>query len=74
MKTKTYFAFRIDAWDGAGNEIVEHLAGLDDHSMAVAAYAGIRAPPFFVRPAKLWPILWPTRSNFGLSIDRSGRI
>ena len=46
MKTKTYFAFRIDAWDGAGNEIVEHLAGLDDHSMAVAAYwAAVAAKP-----------------------------
>ena len=38
MKTKTYFAFRIDAWDGGGNVIVEHLAGLDNHAMAVAAY------------------------------------
>jgi hypothetical protein len=38
MKTKTYFAFRIDVWDGGGNEIVEHLAGLDNHGMAVAAY------------------------------------
>jgi hypothetical protein len=38
MKTKTYFAFRIDAWDGTGNNIVEHLAGLDNHAMAVAAY------------------------------------
>jgi hypothetical protein len=38
MKTKTYFAFRIDVWDGDGNNIIEHLAGLDDHMMAVAAY------------------------------------
>jgi hypothetical protein len=46
MKTKTYFAFRIDVWDGAGNNIIEHLAGLDDHAMAVAAYwAAIPAKP-----------------------------
>src|SRR5262249_7436936 len=38
MKTKTHFAFRIDVWDGDGNNIVEHLAGLDNHAMAVAAY------------------------------------
>jgi hypothetical protein len=38
MKTNTYFAFRIDIWDAAGNSIVEHVAGLDDHGMAVAAY------------------------------------
>jgi len=46
MKTKTYFAFRIDVWDGAGNNIIEHLAGLDDHMMAVAAYwAAVAAKP-----------------------------
>ena len=38
MKTKTYFAFRIDVWDDTGNNLVEHLAGLDDYAMAVAAY------------------------------------
>jgi hypothetical protein len=39
MKTKTHFAFRIDVWDGATDNLVEHLAGLDDYSMAVAAYS-----------------------------------
>ena len=38
MKTKTHFAFRIDVWDGTGDNLVEHLAGLDDYAMAVAAY------------------------------------
>ena len=38
MKTKTYFAFRIDVWDSAGNSLTEHLGGLDDYTMAVAAY------------------------------------
>jgi hypothetical protein len=38
MKTKTYFAFRIDVWDATGDNLVEHLAGLDDYAMAVAAY------------------------------------
>jgi len=38
MKTKTHFAFRIDVWDGAGDNLVEHLGGLDDYAMAVAAY------------------------------------
>jgi hypothetical protein len=27
MKTKTYFAFRIDVWDDGGNNVVEHFAG-----------------------------------------------
>jgi hypothetical protein len=38
MKTKTYLAFRIDIWDDAGDNLVEHLAGLDDYAMPVAAY------------------------------------
>jgi hypothetical protein len=37
MKTKTYFAFRIDVWDSSGNGIAEHLAGLEDYAMAWAA-------------------------------------
>jgi hypothetical protein len=59
MKTKTYFAFRIDVWDAAGDNRIEHLAGLDDYGMAVAAYwtaSRVGAAKFFTRsigdPAK----------------------
>jgi hypothetical protein len=46
MKTKTYFAFRIDVWDSPGDSLTEHLAGLDDYAMAVAAYwAAIQSRP-----------------------------
>jgi hypothetical protein len=38
VKTKTYFAFRVDVWDGAGDNIVEHVAGVDDFETAVATY------------------------------------
>src|SRR5262245_15334105 len=38
MKTKTYFAFRVDVWDGAANSIVEHVAGVDDFEVAVTTY------------------------------------
>jgi uncharacterized protein YdaU (DUF1376 family) len=38
MKTKTYFAFRIDVWDSAGDSLTEHLAGIEDYAIAVAAY------------------------------------
>ena len=38
MKTKTYFAFRVDVWDEAGDNIVEHVAGIDDFETAVATY------------------------------------
>ena len=36
MKTKTYFAFRVDVWDSASNSIVEHIAGIDDFEVAEA--------------------------------------
>jgi hypothetical protein len=38
MKTKTYFAFRIDIWDDTGDSIVEHVAGVDDFEVAEATY------------------------------------
>jgi hypothetical protein len=38
MKAKIHFAFRIDVWDAAGDNVVEQLAGVDDYTMAVAAY------------------------------------
>ena len=38
MKTKTYFAFRIDIWDDTGDSIIEHVAGVDDFEVAVATY------------------------------------
>jgi hypothetical protein len=37
-KTKTHFAYRIDRWDHNGNNILDHIAGVDDRSVAVAAY------------------------------------
>ena len=37
MKTKTRFAFDIDQWDAQGINITDHLAGLDDFLMAMAA-------------------------------------
>jgi hypothetical protein len=38
MKTKTYFAFRVDIWDDTGDSIVEHVAGVDDFEVAEATY------------------------------------
>jgi len=38
MKTRTYFAFRIDVWDDAGDNIYEHVVGSEDFEVAVAAY------------------------------------
>ena len=38
MKTKTHFAFRIDMWDVNGENLVEHLAGVEDYTLALATY------------------------------------
>jgi hypothetical protein len=38
VKTKTHFAFRVDIWDGTGDSIVEHVAGIDDFEGAEATY------------------------------------
>jgi len=38
MKTKTQFQFRVDLCDVDGNEVLEHIAGIDDFKVAMAAY------------------------------------
>jgi hypothetical protein len=43
MKTKTYFAFRIDIWDDVGNCIIDHVAGVDDFEVAEATYRAATA-------------------------------
>jgi hypothetical protein len=37
-KTQTHFAFRIDAWTADGESVVEHLAGVEDYTLAMATY------------------------------------
>ena len=36
--TKTHFAYRIDRWDARGDTIIDHIGGLDDLEVAMAAY------------------------------------
>ena len=33
-KTRTHFAFRIDAWTADGENIVEHIAGIEESGAA----------------------------------------
>jgi hypothetical protein len=35
---KSTFKYRIDRWDAAGHNILEHVAGLEDFAVAQAAY------------------------------------
>ncbi len=41
--TRTYFTHRIDLWDSTGDNIVEHLAGVEDFELAMARPTGPRA-------------------------------
>ena len=36
--TRTHFTFRVDRWDSNGENIVEHIAGVEDFQIAQATY------------------------------------
>jgi hypothetical protein len=36
--TRTHFAHRIDIWDAAGENIIDHVAGVEDFVLACAVY------------------------------------
>jgi hypothetical protein len=38
MKTRVYFTYRIDKWDDAGQNVIDHLAGVDNFEVAEATY------------------------------------
>jgi hypothetical protein len=35
---RSHFAYRIDAWDADGENVIEHLAGVEDLQVAKATY------------------------------------
>jgi hypothetical protein len=38
MKTKTHIRFRVDIWDNVSENVIEHVAGVDDFEVASATY------------------------------------
>ena len=38
MKNRTHFSFRIDMWTDDGENIIEHLAGAEDFTLALGAF------------------------------------
>jgi hypothetical protein len=38
MKNRTHFTHRIDMWDDDGENIIEHLASVEDFEVAMATY------------------------------------
>jgi hypothetical protein len=43
---ETDFAYRIDRWDTYGDNIIHHIANMNDLELAMAAYEAV---------CKLWP-------------------
>jgi hypothetical protein len=45
-KDRKRFSHRIDMWDDDGENVLEHLAGVEDFDLAMATYraAGLRCP------------------------------
>jgi hypothetical protein len=37
-KARTNFTFRVDTWTADGESIIEHLAGVEDYTFAMATY------------------------------------
>jgi hypothetical protein len=38
MKNRTHFAFRVDLWTDDGENIIEHLAGAEDFTVAFPTF------------------------------------
>ncbi len=38
MQTRTHFAHRIDIWEDSGEHLIEHVAGVEDLEIVIAAY------------------------------------
>ena len=38
MNYRTHFAHRVDMWDDDGQNVIEHLAGVEDFEVAMATY------------------------------------
>src|SRR5262249_55547228 len=85
MKTKTYFAYLVDIWDATGDNIVEHVAGVDEFEVAEATYRtavaritlrqGVRARFLFDFPRwdqapPLTPAGWEGRVGVGVALLR----
>ncbi len=50
MNYRTHFAHRIDMWDDDGENVIEHLAGVEDFDVALATYRAACLTIAFLRP------------------------
>ena len=67
MKTRTYFAHRIDMLDAAG-ELQEHLAGVEDYILAEAVWREAIARWPGATPMQDDGGLWARRQSLGILV------
>jgi hypothetical protein len=42
VENRIHFAHHVDAWDDDGQNVIEHLAGVEDFELAMATYRAAR--------------------------------
>ena len=67
------FTFRIDMWDANGENIVEHLAGVEDYNLALAELIGISSKTTVGSDAVRFVRVGADRSKGWRIVERSGR-
>jgi hypothetical protein len=65
MTTRMHFAFRIDRWDQLGENILDHVAGIEDFQIAQAT---------FEAACKRWPSETITLRQDARVIEDSRRV
>jgi Adenylate and Guanylate cyclase catalytic domain len=70
---RSHFAYRIDAWDADGENVIEHLAGVEDLQVAKATYLAacqrwpgtpitLRQGPRVIEDSRQTRLLWVRRA------------
>ena len=54
MITRADFAFRIDRWDQLGDNILDHVAGIEDFQVAQATQSTASLWVLLFRVASVW--------------------
>ena len=70
---RTRFAYRIDMWDAEGENVIEHLAGVEDLRFAKATYlAACKRWPGHQSPCAKARESFKTIGGYGLRKESSG--
>jgi len=76
---RTYFAYRIDLWDADGENVIEHLAGVEDPQVAMATYVAAcqrwpKAPITLCKKLPISPIFTADKVTLAVSREKDGKL